>query len=124
SPRVWLYDALVRGLRDDVLPGQADPMQAYRVGALAQLAEHLRLAERRGALADQAKLDDAAALLGTRPATPLEADAAVQQLALSAGPERDADLIRYFWRDYARTEALLRPLLGELAETATLSPVR
>jgi hypothetical protein len=76
-----------------------------------------------GAVVDAAKLDDAAEILGRRPISPLEADAQVQALVLASGPERDADLIRYFYRDYVRQERLLGPLLGPLAETASLSPL-
>ncbi len=121
NPRSWLYAELVKGLEEELLPAVSDPLNRYRVGALAQLAGHLQLADRCGRDVDAAKIDDAAALLGRRPGSPREADAAIQELAGSAGPERDADLIRYFWRDYARQEALLGPLRGELAETATLS---
>lgn len=123
SPRSWLHRALVSGLQDVVLPAQTDPMNTYRVGALAQLAGHLDLADRHGAAVDAAKLDDAAEILGQRPRTPLEADRQIQELALTSGPERDAELIRYFHRDYVRQERLLGPLLGPLAETATLSPI-
>jgi hypothetical protein len=123
TPRTWLHQALFSGLQDVVLPAQTDPMNTYRVGALAQLAGHLSLADQHGAAVDAAKLDDAAEVLGQRPRTPLDADAQIQALALASGPERDADLIRYFHRDYVRQERLLGPLLGPLAETATLSPI-
>ena len=123
TPRSWLHDTLVRGLEREVLPAVSDPMNEYRVSSLAQLAGHLSLADRLGPQVDRAKLDDAETLLGFRPGSPREADAAVQELALAAGPERDADLIRYFWRDYRRQEALLGPVLGGLARTATLAPI-
>ena len=40
-----------------------------------------------------------------------------------AGPDRDAELIRYFYRFARREEALMEGALG-LCEGAALSPVR
>ncbi len=121
SPRAWIHDALVDTLRDDVGPAQSDDYARYRVGVAALLADHLRLADRVGPALDAIDLDDAAELLGFRPATRLQADQALQGLVVDGGPDRDAALIGFFHPTPAgavRDEALLRPLLGELAETA------
>ncbi len=41
---------------------------------------------------------------------------------LEFGPERDAELVRYFYRRVTREEALLKPAMEEMA-TSTLSPI-
>lgn len=125
SPRAWVHDALVDTLRGDIGPDQRDDFARYRVEVAALLADHLRLADRSGAAFDAADLDDAGVLLGWRPDTRAGADEALQRLVQDAGPERDDELIRFFHRRAVRDEALLHPLLGELADTAgsTLRPI-
>jgi aminoglycoside phosphotransferase (APT) family kinase protein len=125
TSRSWIHDALVETMRDDVGPAQSDEFARYRVEVAALLADHLRLAERAGAAFDAATLDDAARLLGSRPETVHAADRAVQALVRQVGPDRHDELVRFFHRRAVRDEALLRPLLGELAETAgpTLRPI-
>jgi aminoglycoside phosphotransferase (APT) family kinase protein len=125
SPRAWIHDALVDTLRRDIGPNQVDDFARYRVEVAALLADHLRRADRCGSASDAADLDDAAALLGRRPDDRAETDEAVQRLVLDAGPEQDDELVRFFHRRAVRDEVLLRPLLGELADTAgpTLRPI-
>lgn len=124
TPRSWIHDVVVDALRTEIAPNETDEFRRYRVESVALLADHLRFAERAGAAYDEADLDDAAVLLGgTRPDTRADTDVAVQELVLSADPGRDVELIRYFHRRAVRDEALLAPLLGELRETATLSPI-
>jgi len=123
TSRSWLFEAVSSGLIDELGPMQTDVMAHYRVGALNQIVGHLAIAEQVGAACDEDVLDAAEALLGVRPPDRATADRMVQDAVLTAGPERDADFVRYFWQDYARREQLLGPLLGELAETATLSPM-
>jgi hypothetical protein len=50
-----------------------------------------------------------------RPASPAEADAALEELVDRAEPELDAELVRYFDRRIQRQEVILRPLMRELA---------
>ena len=123
TSRSHLHDVVVGALQGEIAELAGDAFAGYRVRSIAMLADHLRLAERIGPAVDAARLSEAAALTGASPTTVAEADAAVEQLVARSGPERDADLIRYFYRQAVRNEQLVGPLLGELAETATLSPV-
>lgn len=122
SPRQWIHDVVVDQLRTDVAGRAGDDFGRYQVEAVALLADHLRLADRLGPAFDEADRRDAAALLGVRTSTREETDEAVQQLVRAAAAERSPELIRFLHRRTVRDEALLAPLLGELRDTATLTP--
>jgi len=72
---------------------------------------------------ESSELDDLEAILGYRPATIAHAQAALERLISEAGPELDAQLVRYFYRHFIRQEAMLEPAMGEMAVTGTLSPI-
>jgi aminoglycoside phosphotransferase (APT) family kinase protein len=94
----------------------------YSLDAALRLALYLERADARGPALESQDLDEAAQLLGRRPASWREADAALEELVARAGPERDAELARYFYRRSLRQEALLAPALREL-EHAALQPI-
>ncbi len=71
-----------------------DEERAYELDRLRRTAIHLARADRWGPALEADDLDDAAALLGARPASWAEADARLEPLVLATGPERDAALIR------------------------------
>ena len=123
TPRSHLHDVVVEALQGEFAALTDDPFATYRLRSIGMLADHLRLAERIGPAVDAARLADAEALTGVACTKVAEADAAVEELILTAGPERDTELIRYLHRQAVRNERLVGPLLGELAETADLSPV-
>ncbi|HXW35541.1 MAG TPA: phosphotransferase family protein [Acidimicrobiales bacterium] len=123
TTRAWIHDSLVDALRNDLAPRQGDDFDRYKVEAAALLADHLRLADELGPALDAADLDDAAKITGTRHASRVDSDAALQETVIQAGPDRDEELIRFFYRRTVRDEILLAPLLGELSETATLRPI-
>jgi len=85
----------------------------------AQLAERI---DRYGRELEEQDLDEAAKLLGTRPKSWAESDAALEELVLAAGPERDAEFVQYFTRHILRQEFLLGPAAREL-EGVSLQPI-
>jgi hypothetical protein len=97
-------------------PEQAagDATRAYELDRAWRVALYLERGDRYGAALEADDLDDAAAILGHRPSTWQQADAELEALVLEAGPERDAELVRYFHRRLLRQEALLQPTLREL----------
>ncbi len=97
-------------------PAGASAAAAYEVDTSWRIAEYLRRADLLGPDCEAADLDEASALLGYRPADWSAADAALERLVASAGPERDAELVRFFHRRLQRQEAILRPVLRELAD--------
>lgn len=114
-------DQLTRLL--DPTPYEADAERAYEYDRMQRSAIYLARADRFGAALEADDLDDAAKLLGHRPATWQEADASLEALVLAAGPERDAELIRHFHRRLCREEALLQPILRE-QQDASMPPLR
>ena len=131
--RLSLGETLAQGL-DGVEIGQLvelldpaavadDEERAYEYDRLQRTAIHLDLADRFGAELEAATLDDAAELLGARPATWQEADAQLEELVLASGPERDAEFIRFFHRRLVREESLLQPVLRE-QQDARFPPLR
>ena len=90
-----------------------DGERAYQLDRMQRTAVYLDRSDRYGPALEAANLDDAAMLLGTRPASWQEADARLEELVLASGPERDSDFIRFFHRRLAREEALLEPVLRE-----------
>ncbi len=107
------HDALVRALRP---ARDADRFSAYRGDAALRIAEYLRRAERYGPALEADDLAEAAVLIGRRPRDWRDADAELESLVGSAGPECDAELIRYFYRRTLRQESLLAPVMRELAD--------
>ncbi|MAG31193.1 MAG: hypothetical protein CL908_09940 [Deltaproteobacteria bacterium] len=96
-------------------PAQAgdDGERAYQLDRMQRTAVYLDRADRYGEALESDDLDDVATLLGRRPSTWQEADAALEELVLSSSPERDPEFIRYFHRRLSREEALLYPVLRE-----------
>lgn len=101
-------------------PDQAgeDAERAYQLDRMQRTAVYLERSDRYGAALEAEDLDDVAKLLGTRPASWLEADAALEAVVLESGPERDPEFIRYFHRRLSREESLLYPVLREQQDAA------
>lgn len=96
---------------------------AYRLDRMQRTAVYLDRSDRYGPALEADDLDDVAEILGRRPSTWQEADAALEAQVLESGPERDAEFMRYFHRRLAREEALLSPVLRE-QQDAALPPLR
>ncbi len=91
-----------------------DPYEAYQLESVQRGAEFLRRADRYGAALEAEDLDEAGALLGRRPGSWQERDAALEELVAKNTGERDAELLRYFIRRVQRQEFLVDPVAKEL----------
>lgn len=109
STHAAAHDALVAMLEK----GAAD---SYELDSALRVAQYLREVDRRGARLLEQDLDEAAGLLGRRPRSRSEADAALEGLAQSVSSESQAELVRYLYRRTLREEALLRPAMRELTD--------
>ena len=96
---------------------RGDSFQAYKLDAITRTAEYLRRADRYGAEIEELDLDDAAELLGRRPESWKERDAALEALIATNEGDLDAGLVRYLVRHCQRQEFLLAPVARELADT-------
>lgn len=87
--------------------------QAYDFDRMQRLAIYLERSDRFGPALEADDLDDAQRLLGHRPRSWQAADREIEGLVAACGPERDAELIRFFHRRLLREEMLLDPVLRE-----------
>jgi len=100
---------------------QTNPAAPYHRAMALNLAAHLELVDQIGAAIDRANLDEVAAFIGHRPATIAEADAALEQFVLAAGPEHDRDLLQLFFRRNERNRMLL-PVFTEAVAAGDVGP--
>lgn len=107
------HDALVRALRP---AREADRFAAYQGDAALRIAEYLRRAERYGPALEADDRAEVADLIGRTPRDWRDADSALEALVGAVGPERDAELVRHFYRRTLRQEFLLAPVMRELAD--------
>ncbi len=91
---------------------------SYARDAQARVARWRARAAEHGAALEADTLADATALLGSKPRSVAEADAALEALVLAADPARDAEILRALHRQCLREEALLQPVLRELEGVA------
>ncbi len=115
TPTPWsiAHDAL--GQKFEVFEA-TDEFQAYEIDAMRRQAVYLREADRRGPASLARDLDDAAGLLGKRPADAFERDRLLVDLVAANDGERDAELVGYFVRRMRREEAILRPAQRDLVD--------
>jgi len=111
SPYAVAHDALQA--RFDAFQTH-DEFQAYEADGLRRLALYLKQADRFGPQLLELDLDDAQKLLGRRPATWQERDAAIEQCVRDSAGRRNADLVRYLVRRLQREEAMLAPAMRDL----------
>lgn len=97
-----------------------DAMAQYQRGVVERAAVYLERADRWGPELEAQDLDEAAAILGQRPADWRACDAALEQLVTQEPPEpaRDAALVRLFQRRCLRNEWLMQPVLQELTNVS------
>jgi aminoglycoside phosphotransferase (APT) family kinase protein len=105
----WLAGALAAA-RDTAGEGALH----YEVDTALRAAQYLERVDQFGAELEAQSLDDAAKLLGHRPATWVESDAALEALVLEASPGRTPDIVRVLHRHVLRQEFLLGPALREI----------
>ncbi len=106
SPAAVGHAHLVRWLRHFEA---ADEHAQHEVRTAFRLARHLQRCDEIGAAVVAADLDDLAPLLGTRPATWQEGDAALERFVLADEGRHDEALLRLFHRRTRRAQMLLGP---------------
>jgi aminoglycoside phosphotransferase (APT) family kinase protein len=115
SDHDWMYDAVLRQLRDVIVPRTEDPLAVARGKGIARLIKYLAQVDLYGGAYRDQELDDLTLLLGSRPGSIEEGrrDAAA---AVAAGSVSDEVYLRVLWRRVARDTELARPAMGVLAD--------
>jgi hypothetical protein len=98
---------------------EGDGFSAYEMDAAYRCSEYLRRVDRYGGELERNDLDEVGALVGGTFNHWKNADLALEAFIESAGPERDADLLRLLHRRTLRHESLLQPVLRELEGVKT-----
>jgi len=108
--RTPAFEALVHKLQElrDAAP---DEGRRYALDQPLRLALALQRVDALGAAFDAIERDEIAVLLGHRVEDLAQANAELEKLVLASGPERDAELLRYFLRRILREHELHRPAL-------------
>jgi aminoglycoside phosphotransferase (APT) family kinase protein len=97
--------AMLASALDDLAP--TEPLQQFRLDVARRTNELSRQLLERGPALDAQDLDEAASLLGRRPGSWQECDAALESFVASAGPGQDAALVRLFHRRAERWQTML-----------------
>jgi aminoglycoside phosphotransferase (APT) family kinase protein len=111
----WMYDAVLRQLRDVIVPRTEDPLAAARAKGIARLIKYLASVDLYGGAYRSQELDDLAVLTRTRPSS-VEEGRLEAAAAVAAGSVSDEDYLRVLWRRVARETELARPAMGVLAD--------
>ena len=101
-----------------------DELAAYQQRIAFRLARHLDRFNEIGPIVVDRDLDDLAALLGQRPPSWQEGEAALERFVLDAGREHDAALIALFNRRLHRQRMLLGPPGSAMTAHLPLRPLR
>ncbi len=123
TPRSEVIEMLLADVGEVVMPALSDPAGVTRAMGMTAMLVHLQAADRLGPAVDEAELEDLGTLIGRRPRTVEEGLRALDEQVRKAGPERDAELVRYFLRRADRTAALwpaLSSYLGKQIEPLDL----
>ena len=100
------HEHLVRSLRSfDV----ADEFDRHQLRIAFRLARHLQRFDEIGDALTEADLDDLRVLLGTRPASWQDGDAALEDFVLSDDGAHDEELVQLFHRRFLRYKMALGP---------------
>ena len=94
----------------------------YDIDKPWRLALALQRADALAPAFDAIERDEIAALLGRRVEDLAEANAALEELVMQSGPERDAEFLRYFLRRIDREHELHRPALHDYVDRV-LQPI-
>ena len=115
TPHAPAYRALVDALTEQ-RDRASEPVAKYEAERQLRVAEHLQRVDALGPALDAEERDDLSQLLGRAVELGPEADAELEALVLAAGPERDAELLRYFQRRILREHELFRPAMREMED--------
>ncbi len=97
----------------DMVKG-ADEYADYQIATAARAAEYLQRSECYGPALESDDLDEAAVLLGHRPNSWHEADAALEVFVKEAPVELEAEILQYLYRRHQRQISILEPVLKEM----------
>jgi hypothetical protein len=92
----------------------ADEYADYQIATAARAAEYLQRSECYGPALESDDLDEAAVLLGHRPNSWHEADAALEVFVKEAPVELEAEILQYLYRRHQRQILILEPVLKEM----------
>jgi hypothetical protein len=112
TSRTPIFALLAENLRDEHAPAAPSAYARYRLALALRLATHLRNADAFGAALEAEELRELGALLGGRPPTLAEGDAALERFIGADAGRADAPLAAYLYRRAVREEALWRGALG------------
>jgi aminoglycoside phosphotransferase (APT) family kinase protein len=112
TERAPIFALLEENLRSEHRPAAPDDYARYRLDLALRLATHLRNADAFGAALEAQELEEIARLVGARPRTPAEGDAALVRFIDANLGEADARLAAHLYRRALREEALWRGALG------------
>jgi aminoglycoside phosphotransferase (APT) family kinase protein len=121
SPVANAHAHLVRSLRTLDL---ADEYERHQLRIAFRLARHLQRFDEIGDACTEADLDDLRALLGRRPSTWEEGDAALEEFVLADGGAHDEELVQLFHRRYLRYKMLCGPAGSALARHEPIQKFR
>ena len=102
----------------------ADEFEQYRLRTAFRLARHLQRADEIGVAATAADLDDLRDLLGTRPATWQDGDAALEAFVLADDGRHDEALVTLFHRRLWRAHQQLGPAGSAMTRHHPVQPFR
>lgn len=111
--RPWSL-SVERVLTDVLADLDPESHQAFRLRIARDLTLAIGSAEERAAALEEQDRADEETLLGFRPGDWREADAALEELVLTAGPEQDAALVTFFWRRLRRQQQVLDPAMRDV----------
>jgi len=97
----------LRGALGDVQPTEA--FQLYRRNCAEEIVEYLSILIEQESQILALERDEAGQLLDLDVAGEDDRNAALEKLVMTCGPERDEELVRFFYRRIARREAMLGP---------------
>jgi aminoglycoside phosphotransferase (APT) family kinase protein len=98
----------------DELP--ADDFLGYRLRTAREQIDAVLRADEVGAALEERDREDEARLLGHRPVDWREGDQLLEEYVLAAGPEQDAELVRFLYRRVRRQIEMLKPMMREMRD--------
>lgn len=106
------HDSLTTALRTDIIDHIEDPYRRYRAEQAWRTAQFLRNAQRYLPAIHAAEIEEIARITGNRAAGHPEALTALDTFVTTAGPDADETLLRFFFRQQYRMEALMAGAVG------------
>ena len=116
TPRAPAYESLVHMLGELREQAGDDEARAYEIDRPHRLALALQRADALTPRFDRDEREEIGQLLGHSVDDLADANAELERYVMEAGPEHDAELLRYFYRRTLRAHELHRPALFEYTD--------